>query len=78
LPLIATLQDEQITALADTPAVHAADPYNALAAMEMLHAERSTILRLQRLGACVVTDRAEQLDESVLRFYEQLRQRRRI
>ncbi|WP_455209624.1 DUF58 domain-containing protein [Kaarinaea lacus] len=78
LPLIATLEDEQITALAEAPAEHAIDPYNALAAMEMSHEVQGTILRLQRLGACVVKDRAERLDDSVLRFYEQLRQRRRI
>ena len=78
LPLIATLEDEQITTLTEQPAEHATDPYNALAAMELTHMVRSTILRLQRLGACVVRDRAERLDDSVLRFYEQLRQRRRI
>jgi uncharacterized protein (DUF58 family) len=78
LPLIATLEDEQITALAETPAEHAIDAYNALAAMEMSHMVRSTVLHLQRLGACVVTDKADRLDDAVLRFYEQLRQRRRV
>ena len=78
LPLIATLQDPQIAALAEQPAENALDPYNALAAMELSHMVRSTVLRLRRLGACVVTDRAERLDDSVLRFYEHLRQRRRI
>jgi len=78
LPLLATLEDEQITTLTETPAEHSIDPYNALAAMEMSHIVHSTILRLQRLGACVVRDRADRLDDSVLRFYEQLRQRRRV
>jgi uncharacterized protein (DUF58 family) len=78
LPLIAALEDEQIAALAEQPAEHAIDPYNALATMELSHIVRSTMLRLQRLGACVVRDRADRLDDSVLRFYEQLRQRRRI
>jgi uncharacterized protein (DUF58 family) len=78
LPLIATLEDEQIASLAASPAERMADPYNALAAMEISQMARSTILRLQRLGACVVKDNADRLDDSVLRFYEQLRQRRRV
>lgn len=78
LPLIATLEEPQLGALAEKPAKHIMDPYNSLAAMEMTHLIRSTVLRLQRLGACVVRDKAEQLDDSVLRFYEQLRRRRRV
>lgn len=78
LPLIATLADEQIATLAATPAQRMVDPYNALAAMEISHMVNGTILHLQRLGACVVKDNADRLDDSVLRFYEQLRQRRRV
>jgi len=78
LPLIATVEDERVTALASAPARQMTDPYNALAAMEISHMVHSTVLRLQRLGACVVRDSAARLDDSVLRFYEQLRQRRRI
>jgi uncharacterized protein (DUF58 family) len=78
LPLIATLEDEQIAALAAAPAERMIDPYNALAAMEISHMVRSTILSLQRLGACVVRDNADHLDDSVLRFYERLRQRHSV
>lgn len=78
LPLLASLEDEQMNALRDAPAENPVDPYNALAAMEISHRIRSAILRLQRLGACVVRDSADRLDDSVLRFYEQLRQRKRI
>lgn len=78
LPLIATLLDPHLRELATAPALQIIDPYHALAAMEMEHATRATLLHLQRMGACVVRDKAERLDDSVLAFYEQLRQRRRI
>ena len=59
-------------------AKHWFDPYMTLAAMETTLATRRLALRLRHLGGHVVQARAKQLDGAVMRYYQQLRQRRRI
>lgn len=78
LPLIATLEDEEIKAMGKRPAKSWQDPYHILAAQEHQQSRQEAIVTLQHLGAHVVSATPDQLDQSVLNRYELLRARRRI
>ncbi len=78
LPLIATLEDEEIKTLATSPAKTWLDPHYTLAAQEFEHSRREAIGALKNQGAHVVSATPDKLDRAVLNRYESLRARRRI
>ncbi len=78
LPLIAGIIDPDIVALKHQPAEEWLDPYYAFAASETLGASHANALRLQRMGAFVALAGPSQLDGTVLTYYQNLRNRKRI
>jgi uncharacterized protein (DUF58 family) len=77
MPLIVGIVDEDIQQIARQPAREWLDPYDTLAAQEGLTALRLAKLRLQRSGAHVVVSSAGRMDSAVLRYYAELRNKKR-
>lgn len=78
LPVVAGLMDPEVLALSESEARHWLDPYENLAARELVENWRQIAYRLGRLGAEVVLKPPALLDSGVLGCYERLRERRRI
>jgi hypothetical protein len=70
--------DPEVLALSEGEARHWLDPYENLAARELLENWHHMAYRLGRLGAEVVLTPPAQLDAAVLGCYERLRERRRV
>jgi uncharacterized protein (DUF58 family) len=76
--LAAGIHSPELEVIAAQEARSWRDPWDTLAAREhLVQAERRRAL-LRRLGAPVVSARAEQLEQAVLEEYERLRQARRV
>lgn len=78
LPVVAGIMDPEVVALAEGEARHWLDPYENLAARELVESWRHIAYRLNRLGAEVVLTPPARLDASVLRCYGRLRERRLV
>lgn len=78
LPLIATLEDEEIKSIAKSPAQTWQEPYQTLAAQEFENSRQEAIVTLQHHGAQIVSATPDRLDKAVLNRYQMLRARRRI
>lgn len=78
LPLLAGINDREITDLYTKPAQQWLDPYYAFAAQQSEQARHKTVMQLQRLGAHVLTSFPEYLDKRVLNYYQELRERRSV
>ena len=78
LPLIATLEDEEIKTLATSHAKAWLEPHYTLAAQEFEHSRQEAIATLKNQGAHVVSAVPDKLDRAVLNRYESLRGQRRI
>jgi uncharacterized protein (DUF58 family) len=78
LVLLAGIQSEEISALAQREAAEWRDPWIALAAEEHQQRAAAQRLLLRRLGAPVVTAAAQHLEQAVFSEYELLRRSRRV
>jgi len=78
LPLLASTHDREIEKLYTETANDWLDPYHAFAARESRHARQKTNLQLQRLGAHIVETYPEHLDQRLLHYYDELRERHSV
>ncbi len=77
-PMLAAISDEDIQKLSQQNAINWIDPYNGLAAYEMIQNWRHTRVRLERMGVPVVLSGIKHLDKQVLENYDMLKEHRRI
>ena len=73
--MVASIEDEAIIELTQKPAQHWLDPYQNFAALEYTRGREIIRNKLQRQGVSVVTAPAQQIDQSILQNYQQLRER---
>lgn len=78
LPVVAGIMDPEIMEMAESQARQWIEPYQSLAARELVENWRQAAYRLGRLGAEVVLTPPSRLDAAVLGCYERLRERRRV
>lgn len=78
LPLLAGINDREISALYTETASEWLDPHYAFAASQSNHARYKTVVQLRRLGAHVLTTFPEYLDKQLLDYYENLREKRSV
>lgn len=78
LALVGAIVDVEARAMAREPDGGWLAPYRNLAGLELLNAQALLAERLRRLGAHVVLDSPQQLDEALLRAFDQLRRRRAV
>jgi uncharacterized protein (DUF58 family) len=76
--LLAAIEDPALLQLAAEPGRDWRAPFRALAAEDVLAAERRTWARLRELGARVVAAPPEHLDDQLLRAFRVLRERRAL
>ena len=77
-PLLAAISDSEVRLLSESSANTWLDPYQALAAAEMMQNWRHTRVRLERMGIPVVLSDIRYLDKQVLDNYDRLKEQRRI
>ena len=77
-PLLAAISDSEVRLLSESSANTWLDPYQALAATEMMQNWRHTRVRLERMGIPVVLSDIRYLDKQVLDNYDRLKEQRRI
>ncbi len=78
LPLLASVRNVDIDALAVREANHWQAPYVALAAQDAIADQAASLRQLARMGATVVHARPSELDVEVLNSYSRLRANRTI
>jgi uncharacterized protein (DUF58 family) len=78
LALVGAIVDVEARAMARDSGGGWLAPYRNLAGQELLNAQALLAERLRRLGAHVVLDSPQQLDEALLRAFDQLRRRRAV
>jgi uncharacterized protein (DUF58 family) len=77
-PLLAAISDSDVRQLSEASATSWLDPYQALAANEILQNWRHTRVRLERMGIPVVLSDIRYLDKQVLENYDRLKEQKRI
>lgn len=77
-PMLAAISDSEVRRLSDSDAVNWLDPYQNLAASEMLQNWKRTRVRLERMGIPVVLSDIRYLDKQVLDNYDRLKEQKRI
>jgi uncharacterized protein (DUF58 family) len=76
--LVATIKDPDVVRQAEQTAKNWLDPYQIFAAREYFRERELTRNKLLRSGVAVVQDSADCLDQKILQYYLQLRQRSQI
>lgn len=75
LVVIASIDDTDIKAMRWTKASHWLDPYRNFAAAEYCRQRKLTKMKLKQHGASVITAAPDNLDNKVMDYYRELRQR---
>jgi uncharacterized protein (DUF58 family) len=78
LPLVASLRDPVVAALARNQADEWLDPYTRVASQQQQLQTDRNVLKLRRLGASVLHTDAGAFETALLHTYRQIRQRHRI
>jgi len=73
--IVASIEDVEIEALRWREASHWLDPYRSFAAAEFSRERKLTVLKLKQRGVSVITAAPEELDQRVMAYYRELRQR---